>query len=116
MGYEPLDRNKLVNDIDALPIRPESKAGMIFDALMRDLDDVNKHLPELKRLAWIAVRAFYYVIASLVAALLLPFMRNLLWENIVSIPLALCFFWNLGRAIVYGIRAGSLAIKLRTNL
>ena len=116
MGYEPLDRDKLANEIDALPIRAESKAGMIYDGIMRDLDEVNKNIPEAKRLAWISVRAMLYVIGCLFAGLLLPFMGNLFWENVLSVPLTGILLWNLGRWIVYGVRAYSLARKLKTNL
>ncbi len=73
MFPDPDDPNAVAEHVSGLPIRPESKVGMILDAMHRNLDTVQAKIPTLQRLAWRTAFCVAWMLVILTAAMIEPF-------------------------------------------
>jgi hypothetical protein len=117
MQHDPDDPNAVAKHVMGLPIRPESKVGMILDSMQRNLDGVDGQIPTLTTLAWRSAFCILWAAVLLVAVFVEPLViRTEPFLSLVSWMLVLLLVGFLVRFFYLATKTARLYVRLKRRL
>jgi hypothetical protein len=104
LPYDPNDPNAVAEHVRDLNIRPDSKAGMILEAMQRNLDNRRAQIPTLEALAWRCMTSLSWALGAFTTLAIAPIVLR---EPLLSLVSWLLLLLAIGAFF----RCGYLAIK-----